>query len=212
MLAYKVKKNNANALMNEARRKFYHNFIQDNSNSQRHLFSAAKKLLNQGDNRAVYPPVDDNSNLANQLGTFFIQKIKTIGSNFDNMAQGLPAFPDDYAPESPPPLSKFSPITEEKVRKLINSSTNKNCTLDPMPTSLLDCISTPIRDIIFAQRLLSIVSGPGRTGQIFVYFAKKSVFRSLRQVRPRRRRPGPEQAKFLSGVKSDRFVNLHAMI
>jgi len=29
--------------------KFYHNFIQDNSSSQRHLFSAAKKLLNQGD-------------------------------------------------------------------------------------------------------------------------------------------------------------------
>ena len=129
MLAYKVKKNNANALMNEARRKFYHNFIQDNSNSQRHLFLAAKKLLNQGDNRAVYPPVDDNSNLANQLGTFFIQKIETIGSNLDNMAQGLPALLDDYAPVSPTPLSKFSPITEEKVRKLINSSTNKSCTL-----------------------------------------------------------------------------------
>ena len=26
--------------------------------------------------------------------------------------------------------------------------------------------------------------GPGRTGQIFVYFAKKSVINSLRQVRP----------------------------
>ena len=26
--------------------------------------------------------------------------------------------------------------------------------------------------------------GPGRTGQIFVYFAKKSVIDSLRQVRP----------------------------
>ena len=120
MLAYKVKKNDANALMNEARRKFYHNFIQDNSNSQRHLFLAAKKLLNQGDNRAVYPPVDDNSNLANQLGTFFIQKIKAIGSNFDNMAQGLPAFPDDYAPESPPPLANLAPL---RKRRFASSST-----------------------------------------------------------------------------------------
>ena len=50
MLACKAKKKNANALRNEAR-KFYHNFIQDNSSSQRHLFSAAKKLLNQGDNK-----------------------------------------------------------------------------------------------------------------------------------------------------------------
>ena len=60
MLVYRAKKNNANALMNEAQCKFYHNFIQDNSSSQHHLFSAAKKLLNQGDNRAVYPPVDEH--------------------------------------------------------------------------------------------------------------------------------------------------------
>ena len=69
MLAYKTKKNDVNALMNEARRKFYHNFIQDNSSSQRNLFLAAKKLLSQGGNRAVYSPVDDKMKLANQLGS-----------------------------------------------------------------------------------------------------------------------------------------------
>ena len=141
MLEYKAKKNDANALTNEARCKFYHNFLQDNSSSQRHLFLAAKKLLNHGDNRAVYPPVDDNIKLANQLGTFFIQKIETIGSNLDNMAQGLPTLPNDHALVSPPPLCKFSPLKEEKICKLINSSTKKSCTLDPMPTSLvMDCI------------------------------------------------------------------------
>ena len=67
MLAYKVKKNNANALMNEARRKFYHNFIQDNSNSQCHLLLAVKKLLNQGDNRAVYPPMDESKTGVQQI-------------------------------------------------------------------------------------------------------------------------------------------------
>lgn len=60
MLAYKAKKNNANALMNEARCTFYHDFIEDNSRNQRSLFSAAKKLLSQGDNRDVYSPVGDN--------------------------------------------------------------------------------------------------------------------------------------------------------
>ena len=39
MLAYKAKKNNTNAVMNEARPKFYHNFIQDNSSSQRRSYS-----------------------------------------------------------------------------------------------------------------------------------------------------------------------------
>ena len=120
---------------------------------------AAKKLLNQGDNRAVYPPVDDISNLANQLGTFFIQKIEAVGSNLNNMVQGLPALPDDYAQVSPPPLSKFSLITEEKVHKLINSSTNKSCTLDPMPTSLvIDCIYV-LLPIITKMINLSLGSG-----------------------------------------------------
>ena len=109
MLVYKAKENNANAFMNEARRKFYHYFIEDNSSNQRRLFLAAKKLLNQGDNRAMYPPVDDNIKLANQLGTFFIQRIETIGSKLDNMAQGLPYLRVDHTSVSPPRLSNFSP-------------------------------------------------------------------------------------------------------
>ena len=115
--------------------------------------------MGNGDNRVVYPPVDDNIKLANQLGTFFIQKIETIGFNLDNMAQGLPTFPDDHAPVSPPPFSKFSPLTEEKVSKLINSSTKKSCNLDPMLTSLVtDCIDV-LLPIITKMINLSLESG-----------------------------------------------------
>jgi len=107
----------------------------------------------------VYPLVDDNIKLANQLGTFFIQKIETISANLDNMAQELPALPDDHAPVSPLPLSKFSPLTEEKVRKLINSSTKKSSTLDPVPTSLvIDCIDV-LLPIITKMINLSLDSG-----------------------------------------------------
>ena len=89
----------------------------------------------------------------------FIQKIETIGFNLDNMAQGLPTLPDDHAPVSPPPFSKFSPLTEEKVSKLINSSTKKSCTLDPMPTSLVtDCIDV-LLPIITRMINLSLESG-----------------------------------------------------
>ena len=145
--------------MNEARRKFYHNFIEDNSKNQRRLFSAAKKLLNLGDNRAMYPPVDDNIKLANQLGTFFIQKIPTICSKLNNMVQGLPSLPDDHTQVSPPPLIKFTPVTEEKVRELINSSAKKTFNLDPMPTSLvIDCIDV-LLPIITKMINLSLESG-----------------------------------------------------
>ena len=159
MLAYKAKKDNANALMNEAKRKFYHNFIEDNSNSQRRLFSAAKKLLSQGDKRAMYPPVDDNIKLVNQLGSFFIQKILTISSKLDNMVQGLPSLPDDHTQVSPPPLIKFTSLTEEKVRELIKSTAKKTCNRDPMPTSLMiDCIDV-LLPIITKMINLSLKSG-----------------------------------------------------
>ena len=141
MLTYKAKKNSVNALMNETRCKFYNDFVQDNSSNQRSLFSAAKKLLNKEDNRAVYPPVNNNVKLANQLGNFFVQKIETIGSKLDNMVQGLPCPPDDHAPVSPPPFCKFSLLTEKEVLKLISSSAKKSCSLDPMPNPLvMDCI------------------------------------------------------------------------
>ena len=145
--------------MNEARRKFHHNFIEDNSNNQRRLFSAAKKLLNQGYSRAMYPPVDDNIKLINQLGTYFIQKIVTIGSKLDNMVQGLPSLSDDHTQVSPPPLIKFTSLTEEKVRELIKSSAKKTCNLEPMPTSLvIDCIDV-LLPIITKMINLSLKSG-----------------------------------------------------
>ena len=145
--------------MNETRCKFYNDFVQDNSTNQRSLFSAVKKLLNQKDNRAGYPPVNNNVKLANQLGTFFVQKIETIDSKLDNMAQGLPSPLNDYATVPPSSFSKFNPLTEEKVRKLIGSSAKKSSNLDPMPTPLvMDCIDV-LLPIMTKMINLSLESG-----------------------------------------------------
>ena len=57
-----------------------------------------------------------NFELANQMGTFFVQKIETIGSKLDNMVQGLPSLTDYPTPVSPPPLSKFNLLSEEEAR------------------------------------------------------------------------------------------------
>ena len=59
----------------------------------------------------------------------------------------------------PPPLIKFTPLTEEKVRELINSSAKKTCNLDLMPTSLMiDCIDV-LLPIITKMINLSLESG-----------------------------------------------------
>ena len=91
------------------------------------------------------------------------------------------------------------------------------------------CIKTvKVCGKIYSSLEIESKLGPGRTGQIFVYFAKKSVTSSLRQVRPVVFRSNKfcqglpnfkdavvlpqSRTNFLSGVKSDRFVNLYVMI
>ena len=57
-----------------------------------------------------------NFELVNEVWTFFVQKIETIGSKLDNTVQGLPSLIDDHTPVSPPPLSKFNLLSEEEAR------------------------------------------------------------------------------------------------
>ena len=48
LVAFKVKRKAATALMNKARRKFCTNFIEENSGHQKKLFAASNHLLNRG--------------------------------------------------------------------------------------------------------------------------------------------------------------------
>jgi len=55
-----------------------------------------------------------NLELANQIGTFFVQKIETIGSKLDNMVQGLPSLTDDHTPQYHLPHSANSTSFQRK--------------------------------------------------------------------------------------------------
>ena len=127
--------------MNEARSLFYQNFIEDNNSNQQNLFTAAKKLLNQGDKRTVFPPFVDNRRFADQMGNYFVAKIHDIETKLNNMVQGLPEIVADNASETITPLHNFTTLTEEEVLKLVEGCKKKGCNLDPMPTPfVIDCI------------------------------------------------------------------------
>ena len=96
MLDYKAKKNYVNQIMNEARITFYQDFIEKNNTDQRKLFVAAKTLLNQGDQRSVFPPCVSKLKFANQMGQYFEEKIRNIHSKLDNLAFTLPINPATY--------------------------------------------------------------------------------------------------------------------
>ena len=120
-LEFKTKRNFTTYLMNEARRKFYSDFIVENSSNQRKLFSATKKLLNQGHD-VPFPPTSDKLVLANEMGSFFVEKIDVIHAKLDRLADCLHDSHFDYMYGKTSPtrtLDSFIPLTESAVSELM---------------------------------------------------------------------------------------------
>ena len=162
MLDCKAKKNYVNQIMNEARMKFYQNFFEENNTDQRKLFAAAKTLLNHGDQRSVFPPCVDKLKFPNQMGQYFVEKIRNIHSKLDNLAFTLPINLHDNGADAQPAvaqLNAFTALSEDDVRQLIQNSNKKSCSLDPLPTPValdyIDILLPVINKIIN----LSLVSG-----------------------------------------------------
>ena len=81
----------------------------------------------------------DKTALTNDIGRFFIRKIKIICSNIDAVANSRTGIvvPDDSEVGPKKELRTFQPLNESKVRDLIRTSTKKTCPSDPAPTSLV---------------------------------------------------------------------------
>ena len=74
--------------MNTARREFFKEFIDNNSSNPKDLFTATKKLLKH-DHGVPFPPSDNKLTLANEMGTYFIYKIRTIHAKLDKLTSAL---------------------------------------------------------------------------------------------------------------------------
>ena len=157
---FKDAKNNCSVLMNEAKRKFYTEFISEHSINPRKLFEAAKRLLFK-EQRLSLPDYKDNNQLANDLGKFFIQKIAKTRTELDvspvtNQELGFRA--NELQVKE---LTHFELLSEEDVLSLLSSLPKKSCKLDPMPTnllirsisSLLPVITTMINHVSSAELL-----------------------------------------------------------
>ena len=147
--------------MNEARRVYYNQFIEDNSTDQRRLFMASKSLLNMHLDRSL-PPHTDSSSLANDMGEFFITKIANIKSKLDGISPShLPSTsePDLASEPSDIVLSDFQCQTVDAIRDMITSGKKKSCILDPKPVTLLSACLDPLLPVITNMVNLSLRTG-----------------------------------------------------
>lgn len=116
--------------------------------------------MNQRKKNTVLPPCDDKLELADRMGSYFVQKITDIGTRLDVMAQDLSTDPLLNCTLSPTPkFSKFTALSELEVRKLIEGSAKKSCSFDPMPTSLVFSCIDVLLPVITKMINLSLVDG-----------------------------------------------------
>ena len=68
-------------ILNEAKRKIFRDFVEDNSSDQERLFRAARMLLGKNDSSLSFPDFDDKSLLVNDIAQSFVRKIIRIRDN-----------------------------------------------------------------------------------------------------------------------------------
>ena len=75
---FKRRRNHATHLLDEAKCKFFTDFVEDNSSDQGRLFCATRTLLGKNDSTLSFPDYDVKSLLVNDIARFFARKITRI--------------------------------------------------------------------------------------------------------------------------------------
>ena len=101
--------------------------------SRRHVKSAKTLFKQMSDHR-------DPTALANDIGHFFVQKIKCIRSELIDSPSSQPTT-ETLSTSSITPFDKLKVMNEEDVEHLITKSGKKSRALDLIPTSLvIECL------------------------------------------------------------------------
>ena len=119
------------------RAQYYTEFVDENSSDQGRLFRASKKLLGYNDS-PLFTHYEDKSLLVNEIRKFFVHKIVKIRDQIDAKAiSTTESIPDNPSVDEAHLFSKFQRLSQSDVLKLIQKSSKKSCSLDPMPTKLV---------------------------------------------------------------------------
>ena len=162
LMVFKQKKNHVTFVMNQARRAFYAQFVDENSADQGRLFRATKKLLAPKDD-LNFPDYFDTGILANDIGRFFVRKIDNIRIDLDATVidpEDRKRLPDDPVVNNDDhKLRAFQLLSQDDVLKLLQKSAKKSCPLDPMPTSLVVSCMKELLPVISCMLNSSLSSG-----------------------------------------------------
>jgi len=134
-------KNQVKALIQQAKKNYYRNRVAECNGNNGQLFRVVTCIAGF-DTSSPLPSSDDVVTLANDFSNFFIDKVSRIQSSIpsNNMHSAFLTTPYQIST----PMTHFIPVTQEAIMKIIASSPNKQCDLDPMPTHLLKLVASEL--------------------------------------------------------------------
>ncbi len=135
------------AEVHTAKSSHFHNKI-NNAPDMCNLFRTFNSLL------CPPSPPPTTSITADGFATFFTNKTKTINSQF---SPPLTHDPQPTRSTAQTPIFSFCPLTEAEVSKLLLSSHPTTCSLDPIPSHLLQAISPAVSLLPFIAKTLERV-------------------------------------------------------
>ena len=144
-------KKEVNDLIASAKSNYYKNMIGQFKDQPKRLFNIMDQLLGNSKAR-VLPPGRDEGDLAMTFSTFFVEKVDRIRNAIPS--GDPPAF---EAVEAQCSLESWRHMTDDELRTIIMSSPSKDCSLDPLPTSLLKQCLDPL--LPFIRNIINISLG-----------------------------------------------------
>src|SRR3977135_128017 len=132
-----------NSMLYKAKAKYYVNLVKSQSDNPKQLWTAINSL--SGNTKSKVLPDHDNLSLVNSFNLFFTGKVTQIRANI-----GIIDHPDNVnsanhlSPEvsSTIHMSAFQSIKEADIKSIMKCSPSKSCSLDPIPTYLLQSCET----------------------------------------------------------------------
>ena len=135
-------------LIKSKKKSFYVTKIQQNANNPKEIFNITNKLLGRNDQLPL-PAYEDKRDLANDLSSFFINKIDKIMEKLkatSALTEKNSYTESEFLTENQ--MLTFQQLLVDEVHMLINSAEAKSCEVDPIPSKLLKTNSMEIAPAI----------------------------------------------------------------
>ena len=140
----------ARSVFTRARRLYFQKRIEATEGNPAATYQILNYLLGKEKIPKQLPTTQDPARLPDMMMEFFTTKIEKIYDKIQKDPASLSDLPEITSTEDTPPpeFSKFQPVSDEQLTKIVKGMNKKHCSLDPIPSTLVGAAFPALLPII----------------------------------------------------------------